>query len=326
MAIKQVKKIGYLAFDGVQALDLFGPLESFQEANEILERDPAPYENVIISKDGQPVRTSSGVMINAHISIADCKSLHTLIIPGGEGARLEEFPQETINWITQLAPRLNRFGSVCTGLFILAKTGLLDRSQVTTHWKHIQEAQIQFPKLDVKPDALFLRSGRTFTAAGVTAGIDLTLALIEEDFGHVAASEVARHLVVFLKRPGDQRQFSSALMHQSTSRDEFSELIAWITDNLKDDLSSFALAERVGLSERQFRRKFAQIYTKTPVKFIEQIRIQVAISWLTNERISIEAIAADTGFASADSFRRAFERQMGITPSTYRDRFSRVAQ
>lgn len=311
--------IGYLVFDGVQALDLFGPLEAFQEANEQI--GGACYRNLLISETGAPVTSSSGVVITAHHSIADCPPLDTLIIPGGAGARVKDFPFAALSWIKEIAPRVRRLGSVCTGVFILAQTGLIDGRRVATHWHHVRGAQERFPDISFVDDALFLREGKMFTAAGVTAGIDMALALIEEDMGPSAAALVARHLVVFVKRPGDQRQFSSVLQHQTSAADEFADLTAWIADNLDKHLSSELLAERVGLSERQFRRRFAQAFGETPTRYIERMRIEVACGRLVNEVQPIEQIAGATGFSSADSFRRVFERLRGVTPSDYRSRF-----
>ena len=321
MARKKLHTIGYFVFDGLQALDLFGPLETFQEANEAFADTATRYQNIVISEAGRPVTSSSGVEIVAQKSIRNCPALDTLIIPGGEGARADNFSADVIRWITRKSVRAKRVGSVCTGLFILAQTGLLDGTTVTTHWRHIKEAEARFPELNVSDDALFRRNGKLFTAAGVTAGIDMALALIEEDLGPAAASEIARHLVVFVKRPGDQRQYSAALQRQSTATDEFADLAAWITEHIGEELSSETLASRVGLSERQFRRRFSQVFGETPTRHVEQVRVDAACSWLINETLSIDRIAKDAGFSSADVFRRTFERLRGVTPSDYRKRF-----
>ena len=321
MARQTVHRVGYLVFDGIQALDLFGPLESFQEANESLEGKRLRYQNVIVSEDGHSVISSSGVEICAQKSIRECPPLDTLIIPGGAGARNENFSPDVIRWIERKSTHAKRIGSVCTGLFIFAQTGLLDGCRVTTHWRHVHEAQKCFPALQLVEDALFLRDGKVFTAAGVTAGIDMALALIEEDFGPTAASEVARRLVVFVKRPGDQRQYSSALQHQAAASNEFADLSVWIKEHIANDLSSEVLASRVGLSERQFRRRFTQTFGETPTRHVERMRIEAACNWLINEPLSIERISREAGFSSADVFRRTFERIRGVTPSDYRNRF-----
>ena len=316
--------LGFLVFDGVQALDLFGPMDAFEEANNIRKEQGKRYETVLVSHDGGSVLTSGGVRIEAHQSISDCPPLHTLIIPGGEGTRAADFPIDAIEWIKLKSPRLQRYGSICTGLFVLARTGLLDGQTVTTHWAHAEDAQALFPKLKIVPDALYQTSGKVFSAAGVTAGIDLALALIETDLGPSAAADVARHLIVFVKRPGDQRQFSSVLQTQVRATDEFADLVAWIADNLQADLSSYALAERVGLGERQFRRRFATLMGETPTQYIERMRIEVASQSLRDAQGSIEQVAFDVGYASADTFRRAFERFFGVSPTAYRERFGRL--
>lgn len=323
MASNKIIRIGYLAFNGMQALDLFGPLDAFEETNEVVPTKSVCYENIVVTQDGEPIKSSSGVMIHPHASINDHDPFHTLIIPGGFGARSPEVSAQVFDWIRQIEPALVRFGSICTGLFLLARTGLLDGQKVTTHWQHIDEAQSAFPALEVVPDALFLREQKTFTAAGVTSGIDLALSLIEEDHGPSVASEVARHLVVFFKRPGDQRQYSNALKNQVSASDEFADLIAWVNDNLAEDLSSFALAERVGLSERQFRRRFAQSFNDTPTRYIERLRVEFGSHCLANERMTIEAISKGAGFNNPDTFRRTFERLKSVTPSEYRSRFGR---
>lgn len=325
MTSAKPKKIGFLVFDGIQALDLFGPLDAFQEANDNSVGSTKHYELILVSHDGGSVLTSSGVRIEAHRSIKNCPSLHTLIVAGGEGTRAPDFPADVIQWIKQTAPGLQRYGSICTGLYILAQTGLLNGQTVTTHWRHTEDAQDRFPELKVVPDALYLTTGKVFSAAGVTAGIDLALALIENDLGPSIAADVARHLVVFVKRPGDQRQFSSILQTQMRASDDFADLVAWIANNLRSDLSSFELAERVGLSERQFRRRFANHMGETPTQYIERVRIETASQSLRNERASIEQIALDVGYASSDTFRRAFERFLGVSPTAYRERFGRGA-
>lgn len=323
MTRRKVKKIGFLAFDDMQALDLFGPLEAFQEANEHHGAEQL-YDTLVITRSGRPVVSSSGVKISAHSSTKDCPRLHTLIIVGGAGARQPHFSADTLCWIKEEAPKLARLGSICTGLFVLAQTGILKGLRVSTHWHHVDEARDAFPDLVVDRDALYIRDGKFFTAAGVTAGIDLALALIAEDQGPSFASEIARHLVVFFKRPGDQRQYSSMLRDQTVSNDEFADLIAWIPDNLSADLSSFSLAERVNLGERQFRRRFSQLFGETPTKRIERIRVEYASNLLVTGNPSIDRVAQLSGFQSADTFRRVFERRLGVTPSEYRYRFSGV--
>lgn len=323
MSSRQPKRIGFLAFDNVQALDLFGPIDAFNEANDLNKVGVQPYEIVVITHDGKSVGMSNGTRIEPHTSTANCPPLHTLVIPGGEGSRAASFPEENVDWIRQQARYLRRYGSICTGLYILARTGLADGERVATHWHHVEDIQQKFPALKVDRGALFVRTGQLFTAAGVSSGIDLALALIEDDLGPEVASDVARHLVVFLKRPGDQRQFSTVLQSQSAGSREFSELIAWMADNLTQRLSSFMLAERVGLSERQFRRRFSQLVGETPTQHIERMRVDAASQALLGGTAPIDRIARDVGYSNADTFRRAFERLLGTAPSVYRERFGK---
>ncbi|MGF1454834.1 MAG: GlxA family transcriptional regulator [Alphaproteobacteria bacterium] len=324
MEDQRTRSIGYLLFDGIQALDLFGPLEAFQEANELSARGRACYENILLSADGGPVSTSSGARILAHCALEDGPPLDTLIIPGGEGARRESFPDGAIAWIQGADTRTRRTGSICTGLFVLAQTGLLKGRTVTTHWRHAGEAEARFPDLIFSSETLYCRDGKYFTAAGVTAGIDLALALIDDDYGPDLAKQVARNLVVFFRRPGDQRQFSTPLKAQMAVGHDFADLVAWIADHLDQDLDAFALADRVGLSERQFRRRFARALGETPVRYVERVRLEAVAERLANSVAPIQVIAHGTGFSGPDVLRRAFERHYGISPSQYRARFQGV--
>ncbi|MEM6532030.1 MAG: GlxA family transcriptional regulator [Myxococcota bacterium] len=314
------RTIGFFVFDGLQALDLFGPLEALQEANEL--SSSSLYRFTLVSADGGPIRTSSGVTVFADCSVDEAPVFHTLIVPGGAGARVRVFSEEVIEWLRRADRRTQRTGSVCTGLFILAATGLLDSRTATTHWRHVDEAAARFPGIEVHGDKIFERDGKYFTAAGVTAGIDVALALIEEDHGPKLAGEVARQLVVFVRRPGDQRQYSSMLRAQVAAPDAFDALVSWIAGNLDQELNTFALAERVRLGERQFRRRFVQIFGETPARYVERVRLDAAREQLVRSRASVDEVSATVGFRSADSFRRAFERRYGVSPSEYRSRFS----
>ncbi|WP_300532510.1 GlxA family transcriptional regulator [Maricaulis sp.] len=321
MAEKRTIRIGFLVFEGIQALDLFGPQEVFAEANSCGSDTATSYETLLISETGENVTTESGVTIGAHASLDNCPPLHTLIVPGGAGSRPDRIPQRVVDWVSRRATETRRLGSVCTGLFILARTGILDGRPVTTHWHHVDEAAKAFPNLNIAADALFVRDDGIITAAGITAGIDMALSLVEEDMGAGVAAQVARELVVFLRRPGGQNQYSSLLQRQAAENDKFAGLLAWIADNLTEDLSVEALAARACLSERHFRRSFKDLHNETPARAIERIRIDVAKDWLSASRLSIAEIARSVGFQSADAFRRAFERQVGATPRDYRQRF-----
>lgn len=321
MKEKTTIRIGFLVFDGIQALDLFGPQEAFAEANKCGADLHMNYECLLISEDGQPVTTESGISLGAHISIDDCPPLHTLIIPGGAGSRPHLIPQRVIDWTQHHAEHTQRIGSVCTGLFILARTGLLNGRRVTTHWHNADEIAARFPELDVDADSIFIRDGKVITAAGITSGIDMALALIEEDMGAKIATAVARELVVFVRRPGGQNQYSTLLQQQQASGTRFNDLLTWIANNLTEDLSTEAMAKRVCLSERHFRRAFKQAHNDSPARVVERIRIDIAKDWLATSDQSIEQIARLVGYRTPDAFRHSFERQLGTTPSEHRRRF-----
>jgi len=226
------------------------------------------------------------------------------------------------DWLRRRANKIRRIATVCTGTYGLAASGLLDGHRVTTHWRHAHDLARRFPELRVDPNALYLRSGKFYTCAGITAGIDLSLALIEEDFGPRVALSVARELVVYLKRPGGQEQFSGPLQFQTQSRDRFADLAAWIKGHLREDLSAEALAERANLSARHFTRRFKAAFGTTPADFVEHLRLSEARERLNLPDQTIDGVAYSVGFKSADAFRRAFERRYGLAPSTYRKHFS----
>jgi len=313
--------VGFLAFDGIHSLDLFGPFEAFAEANSCADSTGSQYELVIISENGGSVTTEAGVVIQTHYNIDNCPPLHTLIIPGGSGSRSDKITVRLINWIVDIERHTQRVCSVCTGIFILAKTGLLDGRTATTHWKFADEVKRCYPSISMSEDALFIKDNKFITAAGITAGIDMALSLIEEDIGSDAASAVARMLVVFFRRSGGQNQFSSFLKQQEKSSGQFTNLLVWIADNLTADLSTTKLAAKVCLGERHFTRKFKAIYGETPSRNVEKIRLEVAKNWLLTSNNSVAVISELTGFSSPDSFRRAFERTNGVAPSSYRSRF-----
>lgn len=313
--------VGFLVFDGIQSLDLFGPFDALAEANSCGQSTGCQYELLIISENGGSVTTEAGVIIQTHYNIDNCPPLHTLIIPGGSGSRSDKISDRLINWIIDVESHIKRVCSVCTGIFILAKTGLLNGRTATTHWKFVDEVKHCYPGINIEPDALFIKDNKFITSAGITAGIDMALSLIEEDMGSGAASDVARMLVVFFRRSGGQNQFSFFLQQQEKSSDQFTNLLAWIADNLTQDLSTKNLASKVYLGERHFTRKFKEIYGETPSRSVENIRIEVAKNWLLTSNKSISVISELTGFMSSDSFGRTFQRTNGVSPSQYRAHF-----
>ena len=323
------RRIGFLGFDGVQALDLVGPSDAFaSDAFATIDRgDDAkpwvPYEIVVIGLHGRRFTSSSGLVIRADAMVPSIVSLDTLIIPGGAGLRQPASTERAAQWIVSMAPRVRRVASVCTGLYALAATGLLDGRRVASHWSAVRDIAQRYPRLHVDPDVLYIKDGRFYTSAGITAGIDLALALIEEDHGPRTALAVARELVVFLKRPGGQQQFSEPLQFQLSAADRFGDLAAWIHGHLRSRLTVEVLAARAYLSVRQFARAFKREFGVTPAEFVEAARLAEAGRRFTSaaRRVSVDAVARSVGYASEDVFRRAFERRFGVSPSQYRSRF-----
>jgi transcriptional regulator GlxA family with amidase domain len=327
------RRIGFLAFNGVQALDLVGPADAFgSDAFAELaggssgEESRRPYEVVVIGLTGTRFTSSSGLSMRAHTSSDARVKLDTLIVPGGVGLRRGGAGEKAAAWIAERAPQIRRIASVCTGIYGLAPTGLLNGYRVTTHWAFVRDVARRYPRLDVDPDAIFLKSGKFYTSAGVTAGIDLALALIEEDHGPQVALAVAREMVVYVKRPGGQNQFSEPLQFQVESADRFKDLAAWILSHLGSDLTVEALAARTYLSVRQFARAFKEEFGATPAHFVEEARLAEAVRRLaaSRRRVNVAGIARSVGYASDDVFRRAFERRFGVSPTAYRTRFASV--
>jgi transcriptional regulator GlxA family with amidase domain len=317
------KRIGFLLFDGITALDLTGPAEAFACARVPAARGAvrSAYDVVTIGLSRAACVGESGVTLVPATTIAEVPALDTLIVPGGSGLRRPAINRKAAEWIVRAAPRIRRVASVCTGIYGLAPTGLLDGRRVTTHWNFAADVAAKFPKLDVAPNELFVKSGRFYTAAGVTAGIDLALALIEEDLGPAAALAVARELVVYVKRDGGQAQFSEPLRFQASARKRFGDLAGHITANLARDLRVDALAGKMAVSGRQFSRQCYANFGCSPAALVRRLRLDEARRRLHARAGGIERVAASVGFRSADAFRRAFEKQFGINPSEYRARF-----
>ena len=315
-------RVALLGFDGVTALDLAGPSEAFASARTEECGHERPYEVAIVGLTRRCFTAESGVMFRPHYGLDAKIEIDTLIVPGGCGLRDPRVNRRVVSWLKSRAPRIRRVASVCTGIYALAPTGLLDGRRVTTHWRFAQDVGRQFPSLDLEPNALFVKDRPFYTSAGVTAGIDLALALIEEDLGLPAALAVARELVVYLKRPGGQEQYSEPLQFQVESTDNVAELATWMRAHLRQDLSVETLAQRARLCPRQFTRRFTALFQRTPAAFVEDLRLKEAQRRLSTRGATIEGVAVSVGFRSADAFRRAFERRFGITPTNYRRQFA----
>ena len=311
----------------MMALDLVGPIDAFTTAgvDEADGQAGALYEILIIGLHAKSFKSESGITFHPDTSIEKAPALDTLIIPGGVGLREPDTLKKASDWIRSREKKIRRIATVCTGTYGLAAAGLLKDRRVTTHWRHAEDLKRRFPELHVDPKALYLKDGKFYTCAGITAGIDLSLALIEEDFGPRVALSVARELVVYLKRPGGQEQFSEPLQFQTLARDRFADLLIWMKGHLRADLSAEVLAERANLSRRHFTRRFKAIFGTSPADFVESLRLTEARERLTIPNQTIDTVADSVGFRSADAFRRAFERRYGTQPSTYRKHFTTAA-
>jgi len=317
------RRVAFLGFDGVNALDLTGPSEVFASALVEAEDGLRPgYSVSILGMTGRKVRSESGIVFEAHPPSSTKVDIDTLIVPGGRGLRVPAVNARVAKWIKSRAPKIRRIASVCTGIYGLAATGLLDGRRVTTHWRFVRSVAEAFPGLKVEPDALYVKDGSFYTSAGVTAGIDLALAMVEEDYGAEVALRAARELVVYLKRSGGQEQYSEPLRFQVESTDPIAALGVWIRSHLRHDLSVEALSQRASLCPRQFSRRFQRAFRQTPAAFVEDLRLGEAQKRLATTKAPIDALAASVGFSNPDSFRRAFERRFGLPPTTYRRRFA----
>jgi transcriptional regulator GlxA family with amidase domain len=317
------KHIVIVGYNNITSLDLAGPLEAFHSAQiEDSRGEPqACYKVTIAALGAKTFSSESGLRMTAACFLSSLRHLDTLLIPGGRGMRTSRDGQKLANWIGGHQHRIRRIASVCTGIYGVAPTGLLDGRKVTTHWKFAADLAERYPKLQVDANALYLRDGKFYTSAGITAGIDLALALIEEDFGAQVALEVARELVMYVKRAGGQEQYSEPLKFQVESTGRFADLAAWIVAHLDSDLSVEALARRVNLCPRQFNRRFKDEFRSTPAAFVLRLRLDEARSRLTNPGSPVESIADSVGFHDPDSFRRAFVQRFGVAPGQYRSRF-----
>lgn len=320
------KIIHVLAFPNVQVLDVTGPLQVFATANDLARQQGLllPYAVNVIAAQAEPVMTSAGLALVAAPLPAAEMPCDTLVIAGGWGVYGAAEDPALVEWVRQKATQARRMTSVCTGAFLLAASGLLDGCRVVTHWTRCEELARKYPKLQVEANPIFIQQGSLWTSAGVTAGIDLCLALVEEDLGRAVALEVARHLVVFLKRPGGQSQFSVTLSLQQGGN-RFSELHAWIAEHLHLDLNIPTLAAACGMSERSFVRHYRAETGQTPARAVELIRVETARRQLSDSAVAIKRIAVQCGFGSEETMRRSFVRALSISPQLYRERFSAPA-
>lgn len=317
------RRVVFLAFQHVVLLDLVGPWEVFNLANTLVGGASAPYRLELLSGNGATaIHSHGGLSLASGRAAKRCRgAIDTLVIPAADPIEKKPPSRSDLATLRRLAEQSRRVASICGGAFLLAAAGLLDGRKATTHWLVSQDLARLFPNIDVQPDAIYVKDRNIYTSAGVTAGIDLALALVEEDLGREMALDCARHLVMFMRRPGGQSQFSTTLESQRCQRDPINDLIAWAADHPSADLSVESMAERTHMSPRNFARVFRKEVGVTPAAFVERLRVDAARHCLEGGGQPLEGIARDCGFGSADSMRRSFQRVVKVAPSDYRERF-----
>ncbi|NNN31135.1 GlxA family transcriptional regulator [Streptomyces sp. S3(2020)] len=309
-------------FDGVQPLDVAGPVDVFSVAARFTGSvDTPPYVIRTASVGGEAVRAAGGLRLVPDLDLADAEDPDLLLVPGGPG--VGDVDERLVAWLRERAPRVRRVMSVCTGAYLLAEAGLLDGRRATTHWESCDYLASRFPRVEVDPVPIFVRDGPISTSAGVTAGVDLAIALVEEDFGRAVAHEIARLLVVYLRRPGNQAQFSVQLSAQVARSDPLREVQYWAAANPASDLSVPALAGRAGLSPRQFARAFTEQVGTTPGRYVDLLRLETAQRLLTDTRDGVTRIARACGYGTPEAMRLAFLRELDVSPTEYRRTFGK---
>lgn len=316
--MRGMQHITFFISEGFQALDLFGPLDAFAIAQQV---SGWHYELSVAAPQRGPVRSGSGTSVLADSSLDEIQAPDTLVIVGGSGPRAYSPCDAERAMLHRAAKGARRICSVCTGTFLLCRLGLADGRRVATHWRHVAELAAAYPKVTVDANALFVQDGHLWTSAGITAGIDLALAMIAEDAGPAVSAAVARQLVVYVRRPGDQAQFSAPLAAQSGTSDRLGQVIAWMADRLDEPLGVEVLAGRAAMSPRHFGRLFRERTGTTPARFVERLRLDRARTMLAQSGARVSAVASAAGYQDPDTFRRAFERCFSTTPSEYRERF-----
>jgi transcriptional regulator GlxA family with amidase domain len=311
-------------FTGVQPLDVTGPHEVLAGATHLLGTTDSRlgYRLSLVAAQPGPVRAESGLGLVADGPLPESGPIGTLLVPGGFGTRAMVSDEAFVGWLRRAADRADRVVSVCTGALLLAAAGILDGLSATTHWRYAPVLARRFPAVDVQTDAIYLRQGRIWTSAGVTAGIDVALALVEDDHGAEVAQQIARELVVFLRRPGGQSQFAGPVWSPPAKNPSVRSAQDLIHGDPAADLRVPVLAARVGMSERHFSREFTKALGCPPGDYVEQVRVDTARRVLESEPVLVTVAAARAGFGSAETMRRAFLRRLGVAPDQYRRRFA----
>jgi transcriptional regulator GlxA family with amidase domain len=319
--------VWFLLFDDFLILDVCGPLQVFSMANrELALRGKAAFYDIhLFGHEARRYRSSADVELEAAALPASLESdIQTVVISGGPGVFSPRNTEGIVRWLQASVSRIQRLTSVCTGAFVFARTGLLDGRSAVTHWACCDQFSNDFPAVSLERNSIYVRSGTHWTSAGITAGIDMALAMVEMDLGRVIAMTVAKSMVVFYKRPGGQSQFSSALLHQTAGDDRIDTLRNFIAENLKSTLEVPMLAEQLGMSARTFTRFFTAKTGTTPARAVEQIRLEQACNLIESQVTSMKFIAHTCGFGSEEVMRRAFVRHLHVSPTDYRTRFSAV--
>jgi transcriptional regulator GlxA family with amidase domain len=317
----RMKRVAIVLFPGVQALDVAGPLDVFAEANRFLPESDG-YDIMTLGAAPYPIIASNGMPLGAQHSLTDApKQFDILLIPGGPSLpQAKEVPAIT-RWLLEAVPNAGRYGSICTGAFILGHAGLLDGKQATTHWSHAQQLADLFPRARVEPDRIYVRDGTLMTSAGVTAGIDMALALVADDHGTAISLAVAKRLLVVAQRQGGQSQFSPYLTASADDDSPVAKVQRYVMEHLGEAFSVERLADVVAMSPRTFARVFARDAKVTPAEFVQRARIDAARHLLEGSAMAIKAVAYHCGFGSAARMRLIFSQRLGVTPTQYRDSF-----
>ncbi|TKB75216.1 MAG: GlxA family transcriptional regulator [Nitrospira sp.] len=319
----KTRTIVLLGFEGAAALDITGPHDVFALSSRLAQGDSVPpYQLVVLADRAGPFRATSGLSLVADGSWRDFHGqADTLLVAGGPDMAHVLGNRRLLAWLRAMSGRTRRIGSICTGAFALAEAGLLESRRATTHWMDVERLAKEYPKVTVEPDAIYVKDRNIFTSAGITAGMDLALALVEEDLGREAALAVARMLVLYLKRPGGQSQFSTRLQAQATEGRRLTSLLSWLADHYQEPITVEAMASRAAMSERTFARVFVLETGDTPAYYLEKLRLEHAARLLETSGISLDVAARDCGFTGREQLRRTFQRHRGITPQDYHKRF-----
>ncbi|MCP5209502.1 MAG: GlxA family transcriptional regulator [Hahellaceae bacterium] len=338
--MKQRKHIAMIGFEQAQILDITGPMEVFSQANRCVlvakDNPGAPakegfianheqddrYQICLYSKDGRPFITSGGLRLTPDGALRDIPAnTDTVILAGGKGTETAVAEGMITDWLKHNSHSIRRIVSICSGTFLLASAGLLNGKKATTHWSACEQLQRLFPQIKVEENAIYTQDSNVYTSAGVSTGIDLCIALVKEDYGHQMALTIAKSLVLYVHRPGGQRQYSNLLKLQTQHPGGFNELILWLEENLPQPISIDIMAERVNMSPRHFSRKFTQTFNSSPMKYLAQLRLEKARELISQPDLPIQKVAEKCGFQSTETLRRQFHQHFGISPQAYRERF-----